>query len=305
VIPALFVIEAALWWRLPASRKRIAVQLVITLAAASAIAGWWYARAIIATGTLTGDQFATAARQSTTPLLRAVAGVEWRRVADFALFSHIWLGGWSFLVLRTWMYRIVELVLLAAGVGLAVRVLKHGPGRLADCIALQFFFWLGLAYHAFHGYLATGDAAVGGYYAYALVVPEAVCMIGGIAALLPQISERFIAPGLVLCFSAVEVFGTVFCLMPYYGGLTGHTSRGTVPVMHISQLSGGGAAQLFRNLAVNKPGFLPSWVLAALCLTYVLAIAAIIAVSLLLASRCERSESGSAAENRFVPLGSG
>src|SRR6202040_963499 len=30
VIPALFVIEAALWWRRPASRRRIAVQLVIT-----------------------------------------------------------------------------------------------------------------------------------------------------------------------------------------------------------------------------------------------------------------------------------
>ncbi len=43
-------------------RRRIAIQLLITVAAAIAIAGWWYGRAITTTGTLTTDQISIAAR---------------------------------------------------------------------------------------------------------------------------------------------------------------------------------------------------------------------------------------------------
>jgi hypothetical protein len=276
---------------------------------ATAIAGWWYGRAIHATGTLTGTQIAIAARQSTTPTLRAIEKIDWFRVADFALISHLWLGGWSFLVLRAWMYRVMELIFLAALVGQVGNLRRVGnpprpqSGQLAICIAVLLSFWAGMCYFALSTYLATGQAAVFGYYAYALVVPEAACLVAGISALVPVAWKRFIVPSLVVSFAAMEVYGTVLCLMPYYAGITVHTVRGSVPVMQASRLWKGIMPELFRNLAVNKPDFLPAGVLLALWVGFLFAVAGTIAVSVLVALPGERGESGSGAVNGLVPLG--
>jgi hypothetical protein len=308
-LPAIGGIFAVLLWRTPGSRRRIAVQLLAVLGAATAIAGWWYWHAIRATGTLTGAQIAIAARQSTMPVLRAIERINWLRVADFALVSHLWLGGWSFLVLRTWMYRILELVFLAGLVGQVANLRRVGnpPGprsaNLAICIAVLLSFWAGMGYYAFTTYLATREAAVFGYYAYALVVPEVVCLTAGLSMLISAVWKRFIVPGLVVCFAAMELYGTVLCLMPYYAGITAHTARGSVPVMQASRLWNGGITELFRNLAVNKPDFLPAGVLLALWVGFLLAVAGIVAVSVFLALRGKRDESGTGPENGLVPLG--
>jgi hypothetical protein len=287
LIPPIVGVHVVLWWRTPESRRRIAVQLLLTCATAAAIAGWWFGRALLATGTLTGHEVAIAASHSTTPFLRVIEGIQWRRVADFAAFTNIWLGGWSFLVLRAWMYRMVELVMLAACAGLLFRFGKFGfsgvgTGMLAICFTLQFFFWTGMLWFVFTAYLATGDGAEPGYYAYALVVPEVVCLIAGLSALIPAAWKRFIVPGLVVCFSALEVYGTVFCLMPYYGGTTAHV-RGTVPAMRLGRFWNGGAGELFRNLAVNKPEFLSAGALLALFVVFLAAVAGIVAVGVLTA----------------------
>ncbi len=59
-------------------------------------------------------------------------GLNWLGVADFAFVSHLWLGGWSFLVLRTWMYRTMELIFLTALVGQVGNLRRVGnpPGRV-------------------------------------------------------------------------------------------------------------------------------------------------------------------------------
>jgi hypothetical protein len=321
MIPAIAGTFVVLLWRTPKSRRRIAIQLIVTFVVATAIAGWWYGRALHATGTLTGEQIAIAARQSTTPTLRAIEKIDWFRVADFALASHLWLGGWSFLVLRAWMYRVMELVFLVACAGLVFRFVRRDmrlpaaslpyrtnaagsrmSGQLVICMAILLSFGAGMAYYAFTTYLATGKAGVLGYYAYALVVPEAVCLVAGICALVPVAWKRFIVPTLVVFFAAMEVYGTVLCLMPYYAGITVHTARGSVPAMQASRLWNGGIAEIFRNLAVNKPDFLPAGVLLALWVGFLLAVAGIVAVSVLVASLGERGESGTGAENGLVPL---
>jgi hypothetical protein len=65
-------------------------KMLIVFAAAIAIAGWWYARAIYVTGSLTGAQISAAGAHPVS-LLRDVTVINWLRVADFALISHIWL----------------------------------------------------------------------------------------------------------------------------------------------------------------------------------------------------------------------
>ena len=236
-------------------------QMLTAFAAAIAISGWWYARAIYVTGSLTGTQFSAATARSFNP-------IHWRGVADFALISHIWLGGWSFLVVRTWMYRAVEFVMLAAAVGLILRLARKRLSEpVAICAGTLLSFMAGMVYFAYVTWHATGDAAVFGYYACALVVPEAICLVAGLS--------RFLVPAIVTLFGVLEVCGTVFYLMPYYAGMTVHTARGGVPAGRLSQIF---SAEIFRNLAVNKPGFLSPGVLMALWLIFLAALAAIIGI---------------------------
>lgn len=237
-------------------------QLLTAFTAAIVISGWWYARAVYITGSLTGTQFSAAAAQHLNP-------IHWLRVADFALTSHIWLGGWSFLVVRTWMYRAVEFFMVAAVIGIVMRLVRR---RLSEpvgiCAGAMLSFIAGMAYFAYSTWRATGDAAVFGYYAYSLVVPEAICLVAGLS--------RFLAPVVVTLFGVIEVCGTVFYLMPYYAGVTTQTARGSIPAGRISQIF---SSELFRNLAVNKPGFLSPGVLATLCAVFLAALTAIAAVS--------------------------
>jgi hypothetical protein len=294
VIPAVCAVYAVSLCARPQFRRRIFLELLTTFGVAAVIAGWWYAHAILVTGTPTGDQTAIAARQSGVSVIRAVMSIDWRRVADFAIFSHIWLGGWSFLVLRTWMYRLVEFLFLGAGIGIVFRSRRtlrtvSSPARLAICLALQFFFWAGMAWHALTAFRASGQAGVFGFYAYALVIPETVCLIAGIGALLPRPTVRFIVPALVSLFAALEIFAVIFYLMPYYAGFTAHTNKGNVPAMSLSSF--GNFGQLFRNLAVNKPGFLTPEVLVGLWIGFLVAAAASITVSFVVARECARPAS--------------
>ena len=157
--------------------------MLIALAAAVAIAGWWYARALYVTGSLTGTQFSGVTS-------RSFSSINWPRVADFALVSHIWLGGWSFLVVRTWMYRAIEIIMLAAAVGIAVQLVRKRLSEpVAVCAGTLLSFIAAMAYFAYATWRATGDAAVFGYYICALVVPEAICLVAGLAT-------RYMAPPL-------------------------------------------------------------------------------------------------------------
>ena len=92
--------------------------------------------------------------------------MDWRTVADAGAFSHIWVGGWSFLVVRSWMYRVFEFVAVLAAIGLlmnligTVRSTKRGrilrtlarpPAVLVTAYILMCF---AVAYHSLVVFLA-------------------------------------------------------------------------------------------------------------------------------------------------------
>jgi hypothetical protein len=178
------------------------------------------------------------------------------------------------------MYRAIELIMLAAGIGIAVQLARrHLSEPIAICAGALLSFVAGMAWYAWATWRATGEAAVLGYYAYALVVPEAICLVTGLAT-------RYLVPVAVACFATIELYGTVFFLMPYYAGLTAHTPRGSVPAARIGQIF---SAELFHNLATNKPDFLSPGVLIALWIVFLAALAAIVAAGFL-AGFGQRSE---------------
>jgi hypothetical protein len=295
LIPPVFAICGLMWLREPDRRSEIARQLGLTLGLIVMIAGWWYARTLSVTGTLTGQSTDIGAQGSSVSMLQALTRMSWLRAADFALTTHVWLGGWSFLVLRGWMYRVVAAILAAAFIGMVIARKKRAP--LLICGGVALFFWIVPAYHALEGFRMNGRSETMGYYAYCVIAAEAVCLIAGIGALLPKAASRFAYPGLITIFAAIDLYGMVFMSMPYYAGLIAHSARGSVPALHLGQLANGGIDQVFRNLALCKPWFLPPIALIVLFTGYIVATGGVIAMGFLssfLSSARTRNDSATA-----------
>jgi hypothetical protein len=268
LIPSVFAVCGWMWLRDRARRPAVARQFAIIIGFTVLIAGWWYGRTLVTTGTITGQVTDVGAQQSNVSLLQAVARMRWLDAADFALTTHVWLGGWSFLVLRGWMYHLAGMVLVAAFIGMPiVAIRKRTPGLLITG-AIAGSFWIVPAYHALEGFRINGRSETMGYYAYCVVIAEAVCLVAGIGALLPKSGSRFSVPVLVTLFAAIDIYGSVFLLMPYYAGLIVHSPRGSVPALHLGQLASGGIDRLFGNLAIAKPWFLPPPALVMLFTCY-------------------------------------
>ena len=297
----MLVAYAGLWWR---DRRRtliVAGQLLLTISVAAVLAGWWYVRNLSITGTWTGEQTAAAAAQSGVSFAQAVMRADWIRMFDFAVVTHIWVGGWSFLIARGWMYRVVEILLLAAAAGMLIALLRRyrrdDKFALAVCGSTALLFWIVPVYQALAGYRRFGKAETFGYYAYCVVAAEAVCLIAGLATLLPKAGGRWVVPGVATVFAAFEVFGVNFLMMPYYSGITLHTARGSVPALHLGSLANGGAVELFHRLAYFKPDFLTGAVLMALWTVWVAGTLGIVMTGFVLA----RPGSGGVCETEVEP----
>jgi hypothetical protein len=287
LIPPALVIGLVMWRRKRDLRRIIALALPPVVAVL--MAGWWYVRNWSISGTFTGQMTEVAARGAGVSMLQAALRANWLHAADFALTSHLWLGGWSFLVLRAWMYKGFAVLLFAAFAGMVVLATwkRRAPGAFEKliCGGLALFFWIVPAYHALANYRISGNAETMGYYTYSVVVAEGVWLIAGIAVLLPKLATRFVAPALNTSFAALEAYGLIFVLLPYYGGFTFHTASGSVPALHLGQLAGGGLERLFGNLALCKPEFLSSPVLQGMFVCYLVALFGIVAIGFILARR--------------------
>jgi len=289
---AIAVVFAWMMFRHRKLRDPLLFRFSIVVALPIAVAGWWYLRNFGLTGTVTGLAEDVRSRSSEMSALQAFVAAPWWKIVDFAALSHIWLGGWSFLVLRSWMYHGVELISLAAVAGIGWSILHRlHPGRRVLLVLLlpQFFLWLGLAYNALASFRGHGGMTVG-YYAYCFVIAEVICLLIGLRALLPASLERLAIPALVACFTALEFFAVNFVLIPYYTGLTAYTPRGSVPALHVSQLARGGFAEIFQRLAMGKTAFLSPEVLFMLWTLFVISSLGLVAISFQLASRCPSPE---------------
>lgn len=249
---AAFGIIAAKSAPAPVRLKRLAVCAVVPIASA----GWWYIRAYRLTGSLTGEQSSSSALKSGI-LGSAALHASWPRIVDFALLSHIWLGDWSFLVVRTWMYRAVEVLFALALVGLLFRMGKlRAPVRAA--VVIEGAFCAALALHAVAA-VAGGGAGAFGYYAFAILPAEIICLLAGWSGLGKTMSG--IGPfATAATLSAIGIFGLVVYAMPYWAGVTAHDARGNLHAIPFHRIAGALPLEL-RNLSWGRP---PALLLALL-----------------------------------------
>ena len=165
---AAFVLVSALL-RDRRQRKAAGWQLAAAMATCLVIAGWYYQRVWALTGTLTGEQNDVGAQASHMWWADAVVRMPWRRIFDFMAVSYIWIGNWSFLDVRAWMYRVIELVFVLALLGIVLqflRVRNSLPTAKSTCILAMpgVLLFAGLCFQSVQSFRGSGNIGTMGYY---------------------------------------------------------------------------------------------------------------------------------------------
>jgi len=246
-----------------------------TCAAPALIAGWWYIRNVHLVGTPIWYDASPSHPMGLAEIARTAARLDWRAGFESLFGSHIWFGNWSFLSVRSWMYRVFQCAGALVAVGLFVTYYKQlkqtfsgkptngstGAEHLSVLLLIYMAYLLATAYHILMNSINFGVAASAGWYLYAVVVAEGTLIVAGLLALR---WGKGMVVGLIACFFLLEMYATHFLLIPYYSGLIAHAADGGLQAFHLSQLNTIGLAEILARLQTNKASFLTNHVLTAL-----------------------------------------
>lgn len=287
VWPLLPLVAGLLLAKHPERWKRTALGFGLASVAAIAVAGSWYGQILITTGTLSGEQLHVAAGGLTlAEKFAALSAMDWPRVVDSAAFSHIWVGGWSFLVVRSWMYRLFEVIALLGAAGLAmhaVRIVRHSSWKYAQDLLIPLvaviMMYAALAYHSLMIFLEKNVSMGAGWYLYSVVAAEVVLLALGIRAVFPVKASRWALAAVCWLAAALDLYTMHFLLMPYHSGLIRHDASGSLASFKLPMLESAG---LFQRISLNKPldaGSIGAFWLAYLCATVGLFVLAALAAT--------------------------
>jgi hypothetical protein len=237
------------------------------IAAPVLVAGWWYLRNIITSGTFSGLNEAVATRDTgLAAVLAKAAHINWAKVIDAILFSHLYFGGWSSLTVRAWMYHLFYAAIAAAALGLLLRVRNPAIGWAA---AFYLLFWAGQLYQATLLALASGMAAAMGWHTHAVASAEIAMASAGLRAILPARCRAWVVPGGVMAFAALDLYTIHSVAIPYYTGIIAHKANGAVAGLHLASLPK--FAGVFGRLAMFKGPTAGPAVIAILWVAYLVA----------------------------------
>ena len=224
----------------PHAGKHTAESCLAASISAVSIGGWWYWNTWQRTGTISGEIFdITTSSFSVAQKLSAAFRMNWLAVADAGAFSHILPGGWSFLWLRSWMYRAFELVALLAELGLlmysarAVAITgRVGLARALDerviLVVAYALMSLPIAYHSVVVLLTRNMSTAIGWYLYPVVVPEVVLLLLGFRGLFGTHWSLRALECVCILAVALDLYTVHFLLMPYYSGMTARRPFGSL-----------------------------------------------------------------------------
>ena len=248
---------------------------------AFAVAGWWYIRNLLTTGTLTGMwESARLPHTSLASQLQQILHIPWLVAIDSILLSHLYFGAWSSLTVRSWMYHLLYALIALAAIGLCLsarptpRPPTPGPRPLLAAFFLT--FWIGQLYHVIPMFTLWGVPTSMGCYLYAVVSAEVLLCVAGLRALAPRPARRFVAPAGVFLFALLDLYTIHMLAIPYYTGLIAHRPNGPVASFHPGTAA---LSEIVPRLAAFKSPLLSVPVLAALWIAYVFATLALIAIS--------------------------
>jgi len=273
-IPAVGVVGLEIVWKTPSKRIQNTFLVIASFCLAAGISGWWFLRNLRLAGAIIWVGGAPSEDLSYLEIIRRTSEVHWSQLVRSLLDSHTWVGNWSFLSLRSWMYHTFNywVLLIIAGIVILVvrqfrRVELKNSISLPSLLILVLLwggFLLSLLYHGMVNFLNEGVGASAGWYIYAVIVPEGILIIAGLSAF--RFSRGLIL-GLVACSILLEVYASHWILIPYYVGLIRHTVSGALQSFHPEKM-GIGIFQLLTRLTVNRPPFLTGTVLVGIWVAY-------------------------------------
>lgn len=268
-------------------RRGTSRQVIQAAAIPAVIAGWYYIRNLILTGTVSGlAEPVILHQQGRSTTLADVVHAPWLRGVDVILTSHLYYSGWSGLTLRSWMYHVLYAIAILAALGL-IRHLRQPV--VWWLVAIYGFFWLGQLYNVLLQFLARNLVGSMGWYMYAVVICEAVLC----AVAFGRYRSWMLIAGAFL-FAVLDLYGMHWAAIPYYTGLIGHRANGMLEALHIGQYRAIGWHALFERMAVNKWAPISADFLMVLWMLY-LAATITPAVLVVCASRAIHSSAGGGA----------
>lgn len=261
-VPAVILLEVYVCRSRSSSGGRAYLRALVPMTIAAAISGWWYWRNLLTTGTLSGLSEAAMLRDmGTWTMLRRASAVPWGTAIDAILFSHLYFGGWSSLMVRSWMYHVFYAVILVAAFGLLRMIRQPAIWWL---IAVYAAFWAGQIYNVLLLYVSKGLPGSMGWYLYAVVAAEAALCAGGLA----QIRRWAPAAGVVL-FGLLDLY-TVHCVaVPYYTGMIRHKPNGAIAALHLAGERAVGLAGALERLVVYKGSWISQPAIVVFWMAYV------------------------------------
>ena len=253
---------------------------LIVPAVAFAIAGWWYVRNFISTGSPTGMWESVLLQPGGAgSQIAAIGRIPWFTAIDSIMLSHLYLGGWSSLTVRSWMYHLLYLVIAVAAVGLVRRAAEP-----AIRMAVLFFlsFWLGQLYHVIPMFLVWHIPTSLGCYLYAVVAAEVALCVAGLHSLAPRALRHFAAPAGVVLFALLDLYTIHMVAIPYYTGMIAHRPGGALEAFYPARAPLG---EILPRLSMFQSPLISPPLLGALWIAYVAATIALVAISVAAARR--------------------
>lgn len=285
VLVCLFPVHPAPSW--PVRLRRCAVFLVVF----AAIAGWWYIPVFLQTGTLSGEALdVQAAAIPLSQRLPNLLKVDWWRVWMLGSESHIWISGWSFLLLDDWICWVFRGIGFLALAGILRAAARRWKNRAESPVLLLPAFWtvplplvtlfvLAIAYQGWQIFNAFGDSTAVGWYLTSASNAELVVLVAGLACLTNSRFAPRAAAALALLLAAVDLFTLHFVSLPYYAGLHAQSPAARMPLLSAAQWPSAGLAEIAARLAANHPAWLSGEILLGLWLLYLGAMALLITLA--------------------------
>lgn len=217
-VPALMLLVVwALSTQTGTGRFTIIGRAAVLFGIALGMAGWWYVRNLVQTGTLSALDEALMLRNTTAiAKIQGVFHVQWLRAILTIILSHIWYGGWSLLSLPHAIYFVGFIFISLGCFGLLRMRSLLGRPKIFSLLAFYSWFWLGQCYQILMLYLSKGSStAMGGWYLYAVIWAEVIIWFLGILALPVQsaVGALIILIGSV---ALLDLYGIHFVAVPYY-----------------------------------------------------------------------------------------
>ena len=245
-IPILAAVFLALLWFTE-------IRAAVTVLLSSTFGFPWYLYNLAHSGSLTGLPETVAANASMLSSARALWALDWKNVLNVLVSSHIWIGNWSFLGVRSWMYRAIFWLFLLGLVGLLGRSTRSNRGVMT-LVTAYFIFAVALVYYATQVFQQTGTSVAEGWYLTTFLPVEAVLFVAGIRSLFRQ-RWKWAAATMKLFLIALLAYSAAFVSLPYYAGITSHKPDGHLATYH-PQLSD---FPLMTSRLLRFHSWIPGW----------------------------------------------